>query len=102
MDDNVCLSLTSVGDQNILKLQKMDEVDITNHLPPGFFETIRSTKWTERRDILSAFIDNLSRYSRIDPTIKYNEIFAELKLVGTFYFLIPIRINLAKFELLLA
>lgn len=63
----------------------MGEVDITDHLPPGFFETIRSAKWNERRDILLALIDNLSQYSRIDSKIKYSEIFAELKLVSAFH-----------------
>ncbi|KAM3718376.1 Zygote defective protein [Dirofilaria immitis] len=59
----------------------MDEVDITNHLPVDFFQTIRSTKWTERRDVISALIDTLSQHPYIDPKIKYNEIFAELKLI---------------------
>ncbi|VBB27713.1 unnamed protein product [Acanthocheilonema viteae] len=59
----------------------MNEVDITDHLPPGFFEIIRSTKWDERRDVLIALIDNLSQHSRINPKIKYNEILAELKLI---------------------
>ncbi|MCP9263763.1 hypothetical protein DINM_007141 [Dirofilaria immitis] len=59
----------------------MDEVDIKNHLPVDFFQTIRSTKWTERRDVISALIDTLSQHPYIDPKIKYNEIFAELKLI---------------------
>ncbi|VDK86587.1 unnamed protein product [Litomosoides sigmodontis] len=59
----------------------MNEVDITDHLPPGFFETIRSAKWDERRDVLIALIDILSHHSRINPKIKYNEILAELKLI---------------------
>ncbi|CAG9535329.1 unnamed protein product [Cercopithifilaria johnstoni] len=59
----------------------MDKVDVTDHLPPGFFETIRSAKWDERRDVLLALINNLSQHSCIDPEIKYNEILAELKLI---------------------
>lgn len=62
----------------------MDEVDLTEHLPPDFFKMIRSMDWMERRDILSAFIDNLSRYQRIDPKVKYNDVFAEFKLVSLF------------------
>uniref|UniRef100_A0A0R3RZR1 TOG domain-containing protein n=1 Tax=Elaeophora elaphi TaxID=1147741 RepID=A0A0R3RZR1_9BILA len=59
----------------------MDQVDITGDLPPGFFETIRSAKWDERRDVLSALIDSLSRHSSINPKVKYNEIVSELKLI---------------------
>ncbi|VDM94099.1 unnamed protein product, partial [Onchocerca ochengi] len=61
----------------------MDEVDITDHLPAGFFQTIRSAKWTERRDVMLALIDTLSQHPHINPKIKYNEIFAEFKLIIT-------------------
>uniref|UniRef100_A0A1I7VL36 Zyg-9 protein n=2 Tax=Loa loa TaxID=7209 RepID=A0A1I7VL36_LOALO len=71
----------NIGNQITLKVKEMDEVDITDHLPPGFFGTIRSANWTERRDVLLALIDNLSQYPRIDPKIKYNEILIELKLI---------------------
>ncbi|EJW86913.1 hypothetical protein WUBG_02174 [Wuchereria bancrofti] len=62
-------------------MREMDGMDIKEHLPIGFFETVRSTNWIERRDMLSALIDNLSHYPRIDPKIKYNEILAELKMI---------------------
>uniref|UniRef100_A0A1I8EYN9 TOG domain-containing protein n=1 Tax=Wuchereria bancrofti TaxID=6293 RepID=A0A1I8EYN9_WUCBA len=71
-------------------MREMDGMDIKEHLPIGFFETVRSTNWIERRDMLSALIDNLSHYPRIDPKIKYNEILAELKMVGNFECLILI------------
>ncbi|VDN93911.1 unnamed protein product [Brugia pahangi] len=62
-------------------MRKMDGVDVKEHLPIGFFETVRSTNWIERRDVLSALIDNLSHYPHIDPKIKYSEILAELKMI---------------------
>lgn len=84
----------------------MNEVDITDHLPPGFFETIRSAKWDERRDVLLALIDSLSHYPCINPKIKYNEILAELKLVGAFECFILLQTvffpYLTKFERLRA
>uniref|UniRef100_A0A915PRN8 TOG domain-containing protein n=1 Tax=Setaria digitata TaxID=48799 RepID=A0A915PRN8_9BILA len=59
----------------------LNEVNIIGCLPTGFFESIRSPRWTERRDTLLALIDILSQYPRIDPKIKYNEIVSELKLI---------------------
>lgn len=58
------------------------ETNLLALLPKDFVKFVSSVKWTERRDVLQCFLDNLAHSSRLNTEINYIELMNELKKVN--------------------
>ncbi|VDN55249.1 unnamed protein product [Dracunculus medinensis] len=57
------------------------ETNLLALLPKDFVKFVSSVKWTERRDVLQCFLDNLAHSSRLNTEINYIELMNELKKI---------------------
>ncbi|KHJ48143.1 HEAT repeat protein [Trichuris suis] len=59
--------------------EMLDPVNVLAKLPNEFFETLKSPKWLERKDMLELLVKLMVENPRLDPNAQYGELVAVLK-----------------------
>ncbi|CDW53229.1 Cytoskeleton-associated protein 5 isoform a [Trichuris trichiura] len=59
--------------------EMLDPVNVLAKLPNEFFETLKSPKWLERKDVLELLVKLMVENPRLDPNAQYGELVAVLK-----------------------